>query len=586
MWRFAEKSSQFLLITKFQAAIMSAIITAVFKATIGWLVDKGRDEAAKKLKDGDVTDQQFRGIIMREIDDMKSKLDGLSRKDLLASIGFFREGIELLYEVFEEKRSRSVYGADTAQAACAEAVSLAEGMKHLELTESATRKLSNAKKRFERARERATDAFSNEALSPNDRILAMQYRVMATVLETIDHPADAVAPCKVCIEELNGLPVVQRSFQEQLRTGIMAVKSLFNKEERRKVISGVCLVNRVVYDVTQTTHVKEPFTNEPFAKELFPPLPMIDTGKEKVDLLRDWRVTKILRKQGMENCSVTWILGPDGEEMYGLNLTAITTNSSGQYIVADNYSTIKVYDSSGKFVQCFSLPPVIDDCGKELSIYKWFRLATDMNDNIYVLVEGISGEDPYWIFKFNKTADHHHKFRVRTMGYKFDWCELSVSDSGTVMVLKSNWSKTHIVDVYETDGQFVCSFGEQILTSNCDITSVSDGRVMVVQGQGPSSCVHIFSEQGDHLNTFDLQISMVHSRIAFHRASQHVVVGGEDYDTDILHIEIYTKDGEFVRSTPVNMGQSYSLIGMAVTTEDRIALVTWLDGLGRKVIII
>ena len=330
---------------------MSAIIKAVFKVTIGWLVDKGRDEAAKKLKDGDVTDQQFRGIIMREIDDMKSKLDGLSRKDLLASIGFFREGIELLYEVFEEKRSRSEYGADTAQAACAEAVSLAEGMKHLELTESATRQLTNAKKRFERARERATDAFSNEALSPNDRILAMQYRVMATVLETIDHPVDAVAPCKVCIEELNGLPVVQRSFEEQLRTGIMAVKSLFNKEERRKVISGVCLVNRVVYDVAQTVHVKEPFTNEPFAKELFPPLPMIDTGKEKVDLLQDRRVTNILRKQGMENCSVPWILGHDGKEEIGnYNLAAIATNSSGQYIVANNFSTIRVYDSSGKFV--------------------------------------------------------------------------------------------------------------------------------------------------------------------------------------------------------------------------------------------
>ena len=69
---------------------MSAIIAAVFKATIGWLVDKGRDKAAKKLKDGNVTDQQFRGIIVREIDDMKSKLDGLSRKDLLASISFFR----------------------------------------------------------------------------------------------------------------------------------------------------------------------------------------------------------------------------------------------------------------------------------------------------------------------------------------------------------------------------------------------------------------------------------------------------------------------------------------------------------------
>ncbi|CAH3164610.1 unnamed protein product [Pocillopora meandrina] len=558
---------------------MSAIITAVFKATIGWLVDKGRDEAAKKLKDGDVTDQHFRGIIMREIDDMKSKLDGLSRKDLLASIGFFREGIELLYEVFEEKRSRSEYGADTAQAACAEAVSLAEGMKHLELTESTTRKLSNAKKRFKRARERATDAFSNEALSPNDRILAMQYRVMATVLETIDHPADAVAPCKVCIEELNGLPVVQRSFQEQLRTGIMAMKSLFNKEERRKIISGVCLVNRVVYDVTQTAHVKEPFTNEPFAKELIPPLHMIDTGKEKVDLLRDRRVTKILCKQGMENCSVPWILGHDGEKEHRLNFPIdIATNSSGQYIVADCDSTFKVYDSSGKFVQCFRLPPLIDDSGKELSIKSWGdRLATDMNDNIYILVEENSGEDPYWIFKFNKTADHHHKFRVRKIGYKFDWCELSVSDSGTVMVLKSNLGKTHIVDVYETDGQFVCSFGEQILITPNDITTVSDGRVMVVQGH--PSRVDIFSEQGNHLNTFDL--------IAFHRASQHVVVVGmEDFDTDILHIEIYTKYGEFVRSTSVNMGHSCFLSGMAVTTEGRIAVATWLGGLRREVIII
>ena len=65
-----------------------------------------------------------------------------------------------------------------------------------------------------------------------------------------------------------------------------------------------------------------------------------------------------------------------------------------------------------------------------------------------------------------------------------------------------------------------------------------------------------------------------------------MVVGDKDYNSDILHIEIYTKDGEFVRSTPVNMGQSYFLIGMAVTNEDRIALLTWLDGLGRKVIII
>ena len=563
---------------------MSAIITAVFKATIGWLVDKGRNEAAEKLKDGDITDQQFRNIIVREIDDMKSKLDGLSRKDLLASIGFFREGIELLYEVFEETRSRSEYGADTAQAACAEAVSLTEGMKHLELTESAARKLANAKKRFERARERATDAFSNEALSPNDRILAMQYRVMATILETIDHPEDAVAPCKVCIEELNGLPVVKQSLQEQLKTGIRAIKSLFHKEERRKVISGVCLVNRVAYDVTHTVSVKESFTKEPFL-----PLPMIDTGKEKVDLLRDRRVTKILCKQGIENCSVPWILGHDGGEERGLIYPhAIATNSSGQYIVADCDSTIKVFNNSGKFVKRFRLPPLIDDSDKELSIKtQAVQLATDMNDNIYVLVEEKSGEDPYWIFKFNKTADQHHKFRVTTMGCEFQQCILSVSDSGTVVVLKSDWKKAcYIVDVYENNGQFVCSFGGQNLTIMCDITTVSDNRVMVVQGCNPTD-VHIRSEQGGFLNKFDLQRSLDTPKIAFHRESQQVVVvGGEGLFPDIFYIEIYTKDGEFVRSTLFHMGEPSSLQGIALTTEGRIALAIWSLKLGKKVIII
>ena len=547
---------------------MSVIITAVFKATIGWLVDKCRDEAAKKLKDGDITDQQFRGIIMREIDDMRSKLDGLSRKDLLASISFFREGVELLYEVFEDTRSRSKYGADAAQAACAEAVSLTEGMKHLELTKSATRKLADAKKRFESARERATDAFSNEALSPNDRILSMQYRVMATVLEKIDHPEDVLAPCKVCIEELNSLPVVQQSLREQLKTGFRAVKSLFNKEERRKVISGVCLVNRVAFNVIRTVPVKE----------LFPKWLMIDTGEEKVDLLRDPRVREILCKQGMENCSVPWILTHDGEMEHWLKEPLdIATNSSRQYILAFVDFTIKVFDNSGKFVQGFSLPPLIDDSGKRLSIKtSGVRLATDMNDNIYVLVSEESGMGSYWIFKFNKTADPHHKFCVERMGFDYGLCKLSVSDSGKAVVLKGNRSKEYgIVDVYETDGQLVCSFGKQILSYPCDITTVSDNRVMVVQ-DWRSGVVHIFSEQGDHLNKFRLQRFIVSPKIVFHRESQQVaVVSTVQFCSDGLYIDIYTKDVEFLRSISIHKEKSFSsLQGIAVTTGGCIAVVT------------
>jgi len=70
---------------------MASIIAAVLKATVGLLFNKSRDLAAPRLKEGDVTEQQFRNMIVREIDDIKSKLDGLARKDLLTSISIFKE---------------------------------------------------------------------------------------------------------------------------------------------------------------------------------------------------------------------------------------------------------------------------------------------------------------------------------------------------------------------------------------------------------------------------------------------------------------------------------------------------------------
>jgi len=57
---------------------MASIVMLVLKTTVGKLVDKGRKLTADKLKDGDVTDEQFRGMIVREIDELKSKTDGRS----------------------------------------------------------------------------------------------------------------------------------------------------------------------------------------------------------------------------------------------------------------------------------------------------------------------------------------------------------------------------------------------------------------------------------------------------------------------------------------------------------------------------
>ena len=535
---------------------MSSIITAVFQLTIGLLVSKGRDKAAEKLKDGDVTDQKFRGLIVREIDDIKFKLDGLSRKDLLASIIFFEEGIGLLYNVLDKARSRSGHGAAATHAG-EEACSLAERMRKLkiaDLDESALEALSKAKKRFEDCRRKATEAFANEALEVAYRILAMQYRVMATILETVDNPEHAIEPCRVCLKQLNSLSAVQNSFNVQLKKGIQAFKGLVGKDERRMIISSVCHLNRVIYDVTQTVGKDVSFWM----------WPIVDIGADKVDPLRDRRVAEVLHKENMKHCHVPLSFGQEGEEEHKLkDPSGIATNSSGQFIVGD-INKVKMFDPTGQFIKHFSLPK--DDAETKLYICD---VATDNKDNIYVLVRcekagsgGRSGE--FVFYEFSSTADLHHKFPV---GGGFS---LTVTNS-KVLVLSSS-----SVDVYDTDGLYVRSFGEGTLEGACDITAANDGRVMVVDWY--DSCVYIFSEDGNYLDMFKLQerYDFYSPRIAFHQLTESVVIAVKKKGL-VVDVKIFTKDGEFVPSTQTHEGRVRYIRGVTVTRVGRIVVLQDID---------
>ena len=214
---------------------MVSIVTAVLKATVGLILHKGRDLAADKLQEGDVTEQQFRNMIVREIDDIQSNLDGLARKDLLTSISIFKEGIVFLYKVLDMKfickeRTATEQGAitqgsreGTTQLSLqsfetdVDKVSLLRGMDSLD--DFCKRALADAKKPFDEARVKATEAFNNVAFSTSDRIMAMQYRVMCTILEKIEYPKEAITVCKLCLEELHSMPAVRKSFEVEITGG-------------------------------------------------------------------------------------------------------------------------------------------------------------------------------------------------------------------------------------------------------------------------------------------------------------------------------------------------------------------------------
>ena len=539
---------------------MSSLITAVFKVTIGLLVNKRRDKLAEKLNEGDVTDQKFRGLIVREIDEIKSKLDGLARKDLLASISLFKEGIELLYEVFESARPSTEHRAIAAAAtACVEQFDIAKEMRKLQLTtldESATRKLGKAMETFSEARLEAIKAFNNEALELSDRLLAMQYRLMATILRTIDNPTDALAACRVCLDDLHQVPAVKEYFKVELEEGLR-LRALFNKDERRQIIFSVCHANRVIYDVMRMLGSVKMWT-----------LPDVETGKEKVDPLRNERVVKALTKQGNERCCLLWSFGQEGEEEHKLkDPLGIATNHTGQFVIVDyGDKTVKVFDSNGKFD--FRFNPQTDDADTELDILDVATAGED--DRIYLLVR-LRKKWEKEVQVFNKTGDLQHKFPVRRGGW--GWGRLTVTSGkkrGKILLLGR-----HVVDIHEPSGEFVCSFGGGVFKNARDITATCDGRVMIVDSGDDS--LYIFDVEGHQLGKFNIKYERdVYYRIACHPTSYHVVLAGGERATEHLTLAIYTVNGEFVRR--IQLDEEVSLQGgITVTVEGHIAVALITD---------
>ena len=587
---------------------MSSIATFLFNATIGWLVNKGRDVTAEKLKEGDVTDKKVRDLIVREVEDIKSKLDGLSRKDLLAAVDSFETGVRFLFQALDVKPSGEASAATekTSVGIKEENVDLADVVKivsfasemekiqKIDLDEATKITFYQAKERFKMAREKATEASNNEALEVFDRITAIRCRVMAAILESVVETArtagdlspasvksaleNALPECDQCLQKLHCLPAVQDCFKVGLEKGLLNLRGRFGKDERRRIISTVCQVNRAIYNATQAV-----------GRDLHVLVwPSVDTGKDKVDPLRDRRISKVLNKVNMEHCCVTpWSLGQEGDEEHKLkDPSAIATNHRGQFLIADDGDeTVKVFDSNGKFA--FRFNPQTDDADTQLVILDVATAGED--DRIYLLVgllkpeaENLENE----VQVFNKSADLQHKFPVR----RGNWGRLTVSGKqrGKILLLTDV-----VVDIHEPSGEFVCSFGGGVFKNARDITATCDGRVMIVDWGDDS--LYIFDVEGHQLGKFNIKHERDdYYRIACHPASDHVVLAGAERETDRLTLAIYTVNGEFVRRIQLDekvcVNGRIIIHGITVTVEGHIAValegITDEDTLQGKVIVV
>ncbi|CAH3134512.1 unnamed protein product [Porites lobata] len=564
---------------------MSAIVTTVLKGTLGFLIKKGRKVAVERLKDSDVTNEKLKNWIVDEIDSINSKLDAMAKKDLGASISFFKEGLVFLNNAMETitcglgslnaspvqvgkvKNVKEEDFEESNEKANPEA-SKQEANLNLNSLDEIKVAILDAKKRFDDARRKATEAFNNEVLTPMDRILAMGVRLMATILEKVDNPVSALDACISGLNELHSMPFVTENFSVELEKGI---KSRFSKDERRQIVSFACQVNRTIYDFALLVS----------AKEVLSFWPCVEIANERVDPLRDSRIANMLRKLEMGDFCLPWSFGQKDELEHQrlASATSIATNTLGQFLVVDlSENCAKMFDASGKFLKTFCPFTHTESTFSTIQ-----AVATDQDDNIYVLEGKISdGKAKVCLHVLNNLAQFLNDLKV---GIDLEARTVKVTASRLVLVLVRTFRLSREVDgsstiendyvvLKDTKGKRIGYLSSRMFRPLKDITAADD-LIMILDD---SSYVTVFREA--NVSEEDCPVSPFLKAfpvrgdacaITFHPRSKHVIIVSQ-IEEQRWQLLFYSKEGKFERSIDLDVEQDYEITGAAVTTDGRICI--------------
>ena len=536
---------------------MSSIVTSILSSTLGLLWNKARDATAKSLKDGDVTDAKIREIVVRELNDIKTKLDGLSRKDLLSSYMFLKEGVQLLIDSLDKSKDeqKAMMNEDKDDGSVTsstmpsggdilnDALQLSQAMGKLNIVSNQS---ETAKERFKRSREKATDAFCNEALSIQDRIFAAKLRVVSEILECLDSPDTAVTSCLLFLKQLHDLSAVREIFSVYLGGG---VKSIFGKTERVENVKSIMMINYVLYQFVQK------FSSKYYGEFNWP---IIQLNDRTFNPIWSWREVSTRKSWGDELKQALNKVKVD-QRRY---MKESAVNSRGE-IVTVYYNDVSITSRTGQTKSFLPLPVLLseDEDKNKMKHYMIVGVAVDEENNMYLIVhsslckenrhnESETNQDVLYVFdehcnhvkpesKLNFLPEERYEYYV----------SLAVNKNKDIVMIGEE-------DVYVCDvtGQLKYQFKPKYWP---ECIGVSKNNEIIV-GLRQDNTVEIYTEKGNLKTTIEVPAGHWVEDVAFHFGISKIIVLSKRTDKDsykfqnFYYLHCYSESGEHHMSTCLN----------------------------------
>jgi hypothetical protein len=515
---------------------------------VGLLWNKARDSTAAKLKDGDITDEKIREIVVRDLNDIKTKLDGLSRKDLLSSYNFLQEGVDFLNvslqkskldqkaltnETQDDRSETSTMPSCGQSGILSEASELSQAMGQLNC--SSDKDYESAKKRFKDARKRATDAFATETLVLKDRIFAAKLRIVSEMLECLDRPETAITGCLSFLKKFHSLPAIQEIFSVYLNGGI---KSMLNKSERVENVKSVMLINYVLFQYASKFK---------FSFDLLHSMPTIELPDRSFSPMLDWQEVATRKSMGKE------LTQHPGRRILidkGIHPYVCAVNGHGDVITI----TLRYIDSdeiqviSSKTGECkmIKLP---DTREGEVITQRIVGLAVDNNNNVYVVVclKTCTENGDVKNFVLHVLDENYHvkhdSCTLDFMDASFNWVSIAINKSNNIIMIKGGDPHVYICD---NTGKLQHKFehGSGWLTS----LSIS-GQDKIITSSRNLKAMVTFSEEGNLKSTVQLPEDHQIFGIAYHYVIRKIIVLTYVDKNDSYFLLCYTEAGDLESST-------------------------------------